>query len=136
MFFFVSVTDETASLELMVYGKPRYQEIKEGMYYSFRKIIRDKAGYVKVTSESIVAEISIFAIPEEVEKEAKQLCPKSPFYSIEEFKALDSGRGSVEGTVIEVSSGFALLFVTFFMWWVDIFAWHLNLCRNISPTVY
>lgn len=113
-FFNVIVTDETASLHLMVYGKPLHQEIKQGKFYSFRKLIRDEAGHVKVTSETTVAQIGTFTIPEEVEKEATLLCSKSPFYSIEEFKKR-SGTGSVKGSVTEVSSGFALFSATFFM---------------------
>lgn len=112
-FFYVLVTDETAGLLLMVYGKPHHQEIEEGKYYSFRKLIRDEAGQVKVTSETTISEIGIFNIPEEVEKKAWQLFSKSPFYSVEHFKTLNSGTGSVTGTVTEVSSGFALS-ATFF----------------------
>lgn len=91
--------DETASLNLIVYGKPHHQEIKEGKYYSFRKLLRDKTGQVKVTSETVVSEIGTFTIPE------------GPIYSIKDFKTLDLGTGSVKGTITEVSSGFA----TFFM---------------------
>lgn len=114
-FFNVIVTDETASLHLMVYGKPLHQVIEQGKFYSFRKLIRDEAGHVKVTSETTVAQIGTFTIPEEIEKEATLLCSKSPFYSIEEFKTLRSGTGSVKGSVTEVSSGFALFSATFFM---------------------
>lgn len=110
-YFFVLLRDETASLKLMVYGKPHHLEIKEGKYYSFRKLLRDETGQVKVTSETVVSEIGTFTIPEEVEKEARQLCSKGPFYSIKDFKTLDSGTGSVKATITEVSSGFA----TFFM---------------------
>lgn len=109
----MSLADETAVLRLMVYGKPHHQEIKEGNYYSFRKLIRDETGHVKVTSGTIVAEIGIFNIPEEVEKEAIKLFSKSPLYTIKDFKTLDSGTGSTKGTITEVSSGFALSSATF-----------------------
>lgn len=109
------VTDETAGLYLMVYGKPHYQEIEEGKYYSFRKLIRDEAGHVKVTPEAVVAEIANFEIPEKVEKKASHLLSKSPIISIEHFKTLKSGTGSVTASVIEVSSGFAWLSGIFFM---------------------
>lgn len=93
VFFYVLLRDETASLTPMVYGKPHHQQIKKGQYYSFRKLLRDEVGYFKVTSETIVSEIGTFTIPEEVEKEARQLCSKSPCYYSKDFKTLNSGAG-------------------------------------------
>eukprot|EP00066_Takifugu_rubripes_P009217 XP_003975963.2 PREDICTED: uncharacterized protein LOC101067288 [Takifugu rubripes] len=102
-FFFLLVTDETASIKMMVYGKPHYQKLQKGKHYLFRKLIRDK-NLFKVTLQTIVAELGAFDIPKEVEEEAKRLSSHSPYVSIEEVKKGDSGivSVSVEGTITKV----------------------------------
>lgn len=103
--FYLLVTDETASIKVMVYGKPRYQKFQKGKHYLFRKLIRDK-NLFKVTSQTIVAELGAFDVPKEVEEEAKRRSSHSPHVLIEEVKKWDSGIVSVEGIITEVSSSF------------------------------
>ncbi|TWW74542.1 hypothetical protein D4764_14G0005450 [Takifugu flavidus] len=102
-FFFLLVTDETASIKMMVYGKPRYQKLQKGKHYLFRKLIRDK-NLFKVTLQTIVAELGAFDIPKEVEEKAKRLSSHGPDVSIEEVKKWDSEilPVSVEGTITKV----------------------------------
>lgn len=104
-FFYLFVADETASIRVMVYGKPRYKELQKGKHYLFRKLIRGK-DLLKVTSQTVVAEFGAFDIPKEVAEEAKRLSFHSPYVSIEEVKKRDSGIVSVEGKITEVSSSF------------------------------
>ncbi|XP_029703809.1 uncharacterized protein [Takifugu rubripes] len=102
-FFFLLVTDETASIKMMVYGKPHYQKLQKGKHYLFRKLIRDK-NLFKVTLQTIVAELGAFDIPKEVEEKAKRLSSHGPYVSIEEVKKWDSEilPVSVEGTITKV----------------------------------
>ncbi|XP_059206970.1 uncharacterized protein LOC131986163 [Centropristis striata] len=105
VFFYVAVADETASVRLMVYGKDRYQNIKEGNSYSFRKVIQDEEFGVKLTKQSVVARTRSVDILEELEMEARKLIyPESPVYKIDEAKTSeDKTVMSVEGTVTEIT---------------------------------
>ncbi|KAM3601169.1 uncharacterized protein V6R79_008727 [Siganus canaliculatus] len=102
-FFHIAVANEEDSVKMMVYGKERYKEIKEGGSYSFRRLIKDECS-VKVTQLSVVAKTKSVQVPESVETEAQKLIySNSPFYSIDEVRSADR-TVSVEGTVSEVSS--------------------------------
>ncbi|XP_031162584.2 uncharacterized protein LOC116054974 [Sander lucioperca] len=102
-FFFLAVADETASIKVMVYGKKRFQQIKEGSSYSFRKLIMDEYS-VKVIESSTVAQRRSVDVPEEIETEAQKLLhPESPVYSIKEAKSFDNKKKvSVKGEVTEI----------------------------------
>ncbi|XP_070839622.1 uncharacterized protein [Chaetodon trifascialis] len=102
-FFYLAVVDETASIKVMVYGKKRYPEIKEGKFYLFRRLIRDD-NRVKVTTQSKVSDTNSVEIPEKLEMEARTLIySERPVCSISEAKSSDDKTGvSVEGTVTEI----------------------------------
>ncbi|XP_076606840.1 uncharacterized protein LOC143332890 [Chaetodon auriga] len=102
-FFYLAVVDETASIKVMVYGKMRYSQIKEGKFYLFRKLIRDDNG-VKVTAQSKVSDTNSVEIPEKLEMEARTLIhSERPVCSISEAKSSDDKTEvSVEGTVTEI----------------------------------
>ncbi|KAM6984327.1 uncharacterized protein LKV04_012065 [Tautogolabrus adspersus] len=101
--FYLGVTDKTACVKVMVYGKERYQEIKEGCSYLFRSLIKDQIS-VKVKNSSKVSLTKSVEVPEELEVEASRLLyPESPFYSIAEVKTFsDKTDVSVEGTIQEI----------------------------------
>ncbi|XP_078122447.1 uncharacterized protein LOC144527959 isoform X2 [Sander vitreus] len=102
-FFYLAVADKKASVKVMVYGKKRFQQIKEGSSYLFRKLIIDEYG-VKVIESSKVAETSPVDVPEELEMEGQKLIyPESPMYSIKEAKlSADKTDVTVEGTITEI----------------------------------
>ncbi|XP_044077204.1 uncharacterized protein LOC122887768 isoform X2 [Siniperca chuatsi] len=102
-FFYVAVADETASVKVMVYGKKRYEEIKEKNFYTFRKLIKDEKGF-KVIEQSKVSQTSSVQVPEELEMEAQELIySESPVYTIAKAKlSAEKTAVSVEGTVTEV----------------------------------
>ncbi|TDH05428.1 hypothetical protein EPR50_G00142580 [Perca flavescens] len=102
-FFYLAVADEKASVKVMVYGKKRFQEIKEESSYLFKKLIIDEYG-VKVTKSSKVLQMSPVDVPEKRETEARKLIyPQSPMYSIKEAKlSADKTEVSVEGTITDI----------------------------------
>ncbi|XP_078121850.1 uncharacterized protein LOC144527577 [Sander vitreus] len=103
VFFYLAVADKKASVKVMVYGKKRFQEIREQSSYLFKKLIIDEYG-VKVTKSSKVAETSPVDVPEELAMEAlKLIYPESPMYSIKEAKlSADKTDVTVEGTITEI----------------------------------
>ncbi|KAK2827956.1 hypothetical protein Q5P01_018990 [Channa striata] len=102
-FFYLGVADETASIKVMVYGKERYQQIKEGSTCLFRDVIMDES-LMKVTKLSKISKTSPAHIPEELELQAQMLIYQQwPVYSIEEAKmSEDKTMLSVEGTVKDI----------------------------------
>ncbi|XP_039632755.1 uncharacterized protein LOC120543670 isoform X2 [Perca fluviatilis] len=102
-FFYLAVADEKASVKVMVYGKKRFQEIKEESSYLFKKLTIDEYG-VKVTKSSKVLQMSPVDVPEKREMEARKLIyPESPMYSIKEAKlSADKTEVSVEGTITDI----------------------------------
>ncbi|XP_073336175.1 uncharacterized protein [Pagrus major] len=101
-FFYVAVADETASIKLMVYGKPLYKQILEEKTYLFRQLTKDENGFVKFHSQSKFSQTRSVQVPVELQVEAQELIyPKSPDYSIADAKLSDS-RVTVKGTITEI----------------------------------
>lgn len=134
-FFYLGVTDETASIRVMVYGKPRYQKLQKGKHYLFRKLKRDK-NLFKVTPDTVVAEMSAFDIPKEVE-EAGRFPSHSLYVSIEDVKNNDSATVSVKGIISEVSLSFgqvsAALFSCYMFQYVLKYSCHIY-CFSMSES--
>lgn len=102
-FFYLAVADETASMKLMVYGKPFYKEIMEEKTYMFRQLTKDEKGF-KFCSQSKFSQTKPVQVPDELEKEARELIyPKSPDCSIAEAKLSTGIRVTVKGTITKVS---------------------------------
>lgn len=104
-FFYLAVADETASMKLMVYGKPFYKQIMEKKTYMFRKLTKDEKGFIKLRSQSKFSKKrKPVQVPDKLETEARELIyPKCPDYSIAEAKLSADIRVTVKGTITKVS---------------------------------
>ncbi|XP_031730024.1 uncharacterized protein LOC116398112 [Anarrhichthys ocellatus] len=104
-FFYLAVVDETASAKVKVYGKDRYEELKEESSYLFSRSLIKEDDVIMVTTLSKVSQTRAVDVPEELEMEATRLIyPEGTVYSIEEAKiSADKTKVSVGGTVTEVS---------------------------------
>ncbi|CAK6979179.1 uncharacterized protein LOC121910103, partial [Scomber scombrus] len=102
-FFYLGISDETACIQVMVYGKDRYEEFQKHSCYTFRDVIMEKS-IMKVTKVSIVSKTKPIDVPEELEMEAEMLIyPQKPVCCIAKAKTYaDRTAVSVEGTVTEI----------------------------------
>ena len=103
-FFYLAVADETASIKLMVYGKPLYKEFMEEKTYMFRRLMKDENGFVKFSSQSKSSQTKPVQVPDKLQAEARELIyPNSPDYSIADAKLSAVSRVTVKGTITQVS---------------------------------
>ncbi|XP_071393300.1 gamma-interferon-inducible protein 16-like isoform X2 [Centroberyx affinis] len=102
--FYLGLADETDSIKAVVYGKNRYEEIKEGSYYLFREVIIGD-NTVKVTKLSTVSKTTAVQVPAELKMEARMIVdPQKPVLSIKEAKAsYDKTEMSVEGIITKLT---------------------------------
>ncbi|XP_036975494.1 uncharacterized protein LOC119031252 isoform X2 [Acanthopagrus latus] len=102
-FFYLAVADETASIKLMVYGKPLYKEFMEEKTYMFRRLMKDENGFVKFSSQSKSSQTKPVQVPDKLQAEARELIyPNSPDYSIADAKLSAVSRVTVKGTITQI----------------------------------
>ncbi|CAB1316381.1 unnamed protein product [Coregonus sp. 'balchen'] len=103
--FHMSLTDDTASIKVTVYGKERYDLFQEGSFYLLKALIVE-GDIVKVTQKSKVSKTSPLEVPQRLEMEARMLIEPAhhPFCSIADAKASHPGiQMSIDGTVIDMT---------------------------------
>ncbi|KAK6322344.1 hypothetical protein J4Q44_G00071360 [Coregonus suidteri] len=100
----MGLVDDTDCVEVIVFGKDRYNFFQKGIYYLFRNLIMSD-DTVKFTSRSNVSKTSSFEVPEWLDEEAWTLIHQAVL-SIADANESDSGtKMSIQGTVIEEGTG-------------------------------
>ncbi|KAM9332407.1 uncharacterized protein KZ484_017517 [Pholidichthys leucotaenia] len=105
-FFYLGLADETAVIKVMVYVKERFQFFKEKQFYTFRDVLLDENGIMKVTRKSVTAKTSAVDVPDDLELQALMLVySQSSLCTIADVLTYDDKTAvSVQGTVAQISS--------------------------------
>ncbi|KAK2882298.1 ribonuclease kappa-B isoform X1 [Channa argus] len=83
--FYLTVADTADCIKVVVYGRERFDSIREKSCYSFKNVI--VGNVIKVTKRSIVLEDEAIKVPAHLEKEAQSLMYKRSHFATAETSA-------------------------------------------------